>query len=66
MKTINTKIGLILTALLVVAVLSYGFWSNSNSGKNAECSSSDKQSSSNVQSKLNLKGMTRHLLDFYK
>jgi hypothetical protein len=66
MKTLASKSGLIITMLLVSALLAFGYASQKKQTTNEECSVIEKQSSNSVQSKLNLKGMTRHLLDFYK
>lgn len=66
MKTLASKSGLIITMLLVSALLAFGYVSQKNQGNTDDCSVIEKQSSNSVQSKLNLKGMTRHLLDFYK
>jgi nitric oxide reductase large subunit len=66
MKTLASKSGLIITMLLVVAMLAFGYVSQKNQATSEDCSVTEKPSSNAVQSKLNLKGMTRHLLDFYK
>jgi len=66
MKTLASKSGLIITMLLVSALLAFGYVSQKKQATTEECSVIEKQSSNSVQSKLNLKGMTRHLLDFYK
>lgn len=66
MKKITAKTGMLLTLLLVSAMLVFGFVSNNKSSQADDCSATEKSSSGEVQSKLNLKGMTRHLLDFYK
>jgi len=66
MKTLASKSGLIITMLLVTALLAFGFISQKNQASTEDCSVVEKQSSNSVQSKLNIKGMTRHLLDFYK
>lgn len=66
MKTLASKSGLIITMLLVSALLAFGYVSQKKQVTTEDCSVIEKQSSNSVQSKLNLKGMTRHLLDFYK
>jgi hypothetical protein len=66
MKTLTSKSGFIITILLVVALLAFGYRDQQKKAQSDDCTVTEKQSSDQVQSKLNLKGMTRHLLDFYK
>lgn len=66
MKAIMSKSGFILTALLIVSLLAFGYMNQQKTTSNDDSTIAEKQSSNSVQSKLNLKGMTRHLLDFYK
>jgi hypothetical protein len=65
MKTLFSKSGLLITMLLVAILIVVGY--AGQRGKIAKVQTAvEKQASNSVQSKLNLKGMTRHLLDFYK
>ena len=66
MKTLASKSGLIITLLLVIILAVVGYWGQRGNMSIETRSVVEKQSSNSVQSKLNLKGMTRHLLDFYK
>jgi hypothetical protein len=66
MKSITAKSGLIITLLLVSVLMAYGFWSQRSAADKDACSASGEAKSEKVESKLNLNGMTRHLLDFYK
>ncbi|HSC54650.1 MAG TPA: hypothetical protein VLC98_13555 [Phnomibacter sp.] len=66
MRTLTSKSGIIITILLVVALIAFGYTSQKSQECSDDCSVTEKQSSNMVQGKLNLKSMKRHLLDFYK
>lgn len=66
MKKLTAKSGIVLTSLLVVALVTIGFVGRHSSSTSADCVESSQKTSNKVQSKLNLKGIGRHLLDFYK
>lgn len=66
MKTVTAKSGMLLTIMLVVALIAYGMLSNRSGAQPEDCSTNDQQTSGQVQGKMNLKSMKRHLLDFYK
>ena len=66
MKTVTAKSGILLTIMLVVALITYGMLSNLSGAQSEDCSTNDQQTSGQVHSKVNLKSMKRHLLDFYK
>ncbi|MCA0381002.1 MULTISPECIES: hypothetical protein [Phnomibacter] len=66
MKTVTAKSGILLTIMLVVALITYGMLSNRSGAQSEDCSTNDQQTSGQVQGKVNLKSMKRHLLDFYK
>ncbi len=66
MKKLTAKSGILLTSLLVVGLVAYSFTSRHTTTTNGDCTESSQKTSNKVQSKLNLKGIGRHLLDFYK
>ncbi|MCU0335854.1 MAG: hypothetical protein MUF62_12575 [Chitinophagaceae bacterium] len=66
MKKLTAKSGIVLTSLLVVSLVAISFVGRHSSTQNGDCVESSQKTSNKVQSKLNLKGIGRHLLDFYK
>jgi hypothetical protein len=66
MKSLTAKTGLLLTLLLVVTLLTYAFVGTQRSTSEEDCTISEQSFSGAKQANLNLKGVTRHLLDFYK
>jgi hypothetical protein len=66
MKKLMAKSGIVLTGLLVLGLLAYSFANRHSATANGDCAESRQKTSKQVQSKLNLKGIGRHLLDFYK
>jgi hypothetical protein len=66
MKLVTAKTGLLVTILLVLTLMTFGFVTSQQDGSSEDCTISEKQSASGRSAQVNLKGVTRHLLDFYK
>jgi hypothetical protein len=66
MKRLTAKTGILLTSLLVAATLVFASVSATRTQYQDDCTVEEKSNASETSARLNLKGMTRHLLDFYK
>ena len=66
MKKLTAKTGILLTSLLVAATLVFASMSATRTQDQDACTVEEKSNASEASTRLNLKGMTRHLLDFYK